>query len=101
MPVVSMLIRLMIGCVQMFDTPGSVVACSSSAISFSRVIPGRQADSGLRLTIVSVMLTGAGSVEVSAREIFATTEATSGTFWMASFCFLVTAMAWGSEIAGS
>ena len=64
-------------------------------------MPGRHSDSGFRLTIVSVMLTGAGSVEVSARAIFATTAATSGTPAMAAFCFLVIAIAWGSEMAGS
>ena len=93
--------RLMIGWVQMFDTPGSVVAASISPMSFSRVIPGRHSASGLRFTIVSVILTGAGSVEVSAREIFATTDATSGNFWIASFCFFTIAMACGSEIDGS
>ena len=101
MPVVSMLIRLMMGWVQMFETPGRVVATSSSAISFSRVIPGRHWDSGLRLTMASVMFTGAGSVEVSAREIFATTPATSGTLRMAAFCFLLISIACGREIAGS
>ncbi len=93
MPVVSMLMRLMIGCVQMFDTPGSVVASSSSPMSFSRVIPGRHSRSGLRLTTVSVMLTGAGSVDVSARATFATTDATSGNFWIASFCLRVISIA--------
>ena len=85
----------------MFETPGSVVAVSISPISFSRVIPGRHADSGLRLTIVSVMFTGAGSVDVSARAILATTEATSGNFSIAAFCFLTMSIAWGSEIDGS
>ena len=91
----------MIGWVQMLETPGSVVAASNSPMSFSRFIPGRHAASGLRLTIVSVMFTGAGSVEVSARAIFATTEASSGKFWMASFCFLTISIACGSEIDGS
>ena len=101
MPVVSMLIRLMIGWVQMFETPGSVVATSSSPISRSRVMPGRHTASGFKLTIVSVMLTGAGSVEVSARAILATTDATSGNCWMAAFCFFVISIAWASEIEGS
>ncbi len=100
-PVVSMLIRLMIGWVQMFDTPGRVVAASSSAMSCSRVIPGRHWASGLSRTIVSVMLTGAGSVEVSARATLATTMSTSGTAWIAAFCFLVISTACASEIAGS
>lgn len=51
--------------------------------------------------MVSVMLTGAGSVEVSAREILAVTEATSGTCWIAAFCLRVISIACGSEIAGS
>jgi hypothetical protein len=52
-------------------------------------------------TIVSVMFTGDGSVEVSARPTLATTEATSGNCAMAAFCFLVMSMAWASEMAGS
>src|SRR2546428_12138686 len=95
-----MLIRLMIGWVQMFETPGSVVAASSSPISLSRVMPGRHAAAGFRFTIASVMLTGAGSVEVSARAIFATTDATSGNCWMAAVCFFVISIALASEIEG-
>jgi hypothetical protein len=85
----------------MFETPGRVVAASSSAMSVSRVIPGRHSASGLSRTIVSVMFSGAGSVEVSAREIFATTMSTSGTRWIAAFCVLVIWSACASEIAGS
>ena len=94
-----MLIRLMIGCVQMFATPGRATAWSSSPISFSRVMPGRHADGGFRFTIVSVMLTGAGSVDVSARAIFATTPATSGNRAIAAFCRFAMSIAWGSPIA--
>ena len=47
------------------------------------------------------MFTGAGSVDVSAREIFETTPATSGTARIAAFCLRVISIAWGSEIAGS
>ena len=100
-PVVSMLMRLMMGCVQMLATPGKVAAASSSPMSASRVMPGRHCSRGLRATTVSVMLRGAGSVDVSARAILATTMATSGTFWIASFCSRVMASAWGSEMAGS
>ena len=57
----------------------------SASRASSRAATGR---SGLRFTMVSVMFTGAGSVEVSAREILATTPATSGTGRMAAFCFL-------------
>ena len=101
MPVVSMLIRLMIGWVQILETPGIVAATSSSVMIRSRVIPRRHWLSGFRFTTVSVMLIGAGSVEVSAREIFATTPATSGTDWIAAFCFRVISIACGSEMAGS
>ena len=70
---VSMLMRLMMGCVQMLATPGKVAAASSSPMSFSRVMPGRHCARGLSATTVSVMLRGAGSVDVSARAILATT----------------------------
>ena len=75
---VSMLMRLMIGWVQMLQTPGSVAACVQLGDVPLARHPGPPLISGLRLTMVSIMLTGAGSVEVSARPILATTEATSG-----------------------
>ena len=78
-----------------------MVAASSSPMSRSRVMPDRHCESGFRLTMVSVMLTGAGSVEVSAREILATTPATSGTARIAAFCFFVMSIACGNEMAGS
>ena len=68
MPVESMSMRLMIGCVQMLATPGhGRGARPARRCSFSRVIPGRHWSRGFRCMMVSVMLTGAGSVEVSAR----------------------------------
>ena len=101
MPVVSMLMRLMMGWVQILATPGRLTAASSAPMSVSRVIPGRHADSGFRCMTVSVMFSGAGSVDVSARAIFATTEATSGNCPMMAFCFFVIAMACAREMAGS
>jgi hypothetical protein len=55
----------------------------------------------LSVTIVSVMLTGAGSVDVSARAILATTSATSGTAAIATFCFLAISTACVKPMAGS
>ena len=72
MPVVSMSIRLMIGIVQMFDTPGICTARPISARRRSSVMPARHWSRGLRWTTVSVMFSGAGSVDVSARATLAT-----------------------------
>ena len=85
MPVVSMSIRLMIGIVQIVDTPGNCAALLISERSRPSVMPGRHASRGLRCTIVSVMLSGAGSVEVSARATLATTYSTSGKAISAAF----------------
>ena len=100
-PVVSMSMRLMIGIVQMFDTPGSCTARPISARNRSRVIPSRHWSLGLRCTIVSVMLSGAGSVEVSARATFATTYSTSGNFINAAFCRAAISVFSSSEMLGS
>ena len=68
MPVVSMSMRLMIGIVQMFDTPGSWTAAAhlrAEALQRHAGTPLRLAASDARC--VSVMFSGAGSVDVSAR----------------------------------
>lgn len=65
-----MLIRLMIGIVQPFPTPGICSFAFSSPISPSIVMPGRHSRGGLRRMIVSNIDTGDGSVEVSARPTF-------------------------------
>ena len=67
-----MSIRLMIGIVQMVETPGNCTAALISARKRSNVIPGRHCAFGFRCTTVSVMFNGAGSVDVSARATFAT-----------------------------
>jgi hypothetical protein len=66
-PVASMSVRALIGMVQALETPGNCKALSNSAISPSTVRPGRHCAFGLRLTIVSNISVGAGSVAVSAR----------------------------------
>lgn len=67
MPVESMSMRALIGIVQAFDTPGNCSARSISAINPSMVIPARHCSFGLRLTTVSNISVGAGSVDVDAR----------------------------------
>ncbi len=69
-PVASMSVRALIGMVQAFETPGNCSALSSSAIRPSTVKPGRHCCFGLRLTIVSNISVGAGSVAVSALPAF-------------------------------
>ena len=81
-----MLILLMIGCVHPFRTPGICSFASSSAIMSFFVIPARHWDFGFKSTIDSIMLTGAGSVDVSAFPTFPSTCSTSGTVMMIASC---------------
>ncbi len=59
--------------------PGICTAASSSARSFSTVMPGRHSSRGLSLMVVSNISKGAGSVAVSARPALPNTRSTSGT----------------------
>ena len=77
-PVDSMSMRALIGMVQALVTPGNRMARSISPVSRSGVMPGRQASAGLRRIVVSIMLSGAGSVAVSARPTLPNTCSTSG-----------------------
>ena len=68
MPVESMSIRPLIGMVQALATPGIERALSSSSRRSPTVLNrGRHSSSGFRLTTVSNISSGAGSVGVSAR----------------------------------
>jgi len=67
MPVDSMSMRALIGMVQALETPGNCSALSISAIRLSMVMPDRHCSFGLRLTTVSNISDGAGSVAVAAR----------------------------------
>ncbi len=67
MPVESMSMRALIGMVQALETPGNWSALSISAIRLSTVTPARHCFFGLRLTTVSNISGGAGSVAVAAR----------------------------------
>ena len=73
-----MSMRVLIGMVQALVTPGNRIAWFISSVSRSGVMPGRQASSGLSLMVVSSMLSGAGSVAVSARPTLPKTCSTSG-----------------------
>ena len=77
-PVESMSIRVLIGIVQAFVRPGKCNCLSISSTSLSIVMPAGHSSCGFSLTIVSIMLKGAGSVAVSARPIFPKTLITSG-----------------------
>jgi hypothetical protein len=66
-PVESISMRALIGMVQALDTPGNCSALSISAIRPSTVTPGRHSSFGFRLTTVSNISDGAGSVAVAAR----------------------------------
>ena len=101
MPVASMSVLPFMGIVQAFTSPGIFMAESICAISSSQVVrsgqnisnghfknPGTifeyhlpragQLSCGLNCTVVSIMESGAGSVEVSALPAFPNTLATSG-----------------------
>ena len=91
----------MIGIVQMLVTPGSSAAALISVRRRSSVIPGRHWSRGFRWTIVSVMLSGDGSVDVSARPTFATTYSTSGVRMIVAFCRRAMSVFSSSETLGS
>ena len=76
-PVDSMSMRALIGMVQALETPGNCKARSISAVRLSIVTPGRHSCFGFRLTMVSNISEGAGSVAVEARPALPYTEATS------------------------
>ncbi|MGY4348937.1 hypothetical protein ACVWXM_005404 [Bradyrhizobium sp. GM7.3] len=100
-PVDSMSMRALIGMVQAFETPGNCSALSISAISRSMVMPGRQFSFGLRLTIVSNISEGAGSVAVAARPALPYTEATSGNDRMIRSWVCISSAAFVTEMPGS
>ncbi len=60
----------------------------------------RQSFSGFSVTMVSIMLMGAGSSDDSARPTLPTTSLTSGTVRMARSCCLITSSAMVSEADG-
>jgi len=101
MPVESMSMRALIGIVQALLTPGNCTLASISAISLSVVMPGRHSLSGFKLTIVSNISRGAGSVAVAARPALPNTDATSGNDLMILFCVCTSSPALVTDRPGS
>src|SRR5207247_6604935 len=96
-----MSMRLRMGCVQIFVTPGMRSFSSSRCIIASFVSPAGHWSFGLKVTIVSVMLIGAGSVDVSARPIFPTTEAIAGSCEIIRSCSRNNSVAFDNDMLGS
>ena len=86
MPVESMLIRLMMGCVQPLVTPGICSFELSSLMMPSFVIPFRHSFFGFSKMMVSIMLIGELSVAVFALPALPSTCATSGKVLMILSC---------------
>ncbi len=101
MPVESMSMRLRMGCVQMLVTPGIRSLSSRRARMESLVVPWGHSSLGLKTTVVSAMLIGAGSVEVSARPTLPTTMATAGSARRMRSCWRRISVALVREIRGS
>ncbi len=66
------------GIQKMFAMPGVLMLAFISATILSQVMPGRHWSGGLRLTTVSNIDSGAGSVEVSDWPALPKTRSTSG-----------------------
>src|SRR5688572_15902023 len=67
----------------------------------SFVVPGGQVSFGVSVTMVSLILIGAGSVDVSARPILPTTIFTAGSAAMMRSCWTISSVAFVSEMLGS
>ena len=78
-PVANISIRVLIGITQALVTPGSLTKASSSFFKLSVVTPSRHSSCGFNWIKVSIIVSGAGSVAVSARPTLPNTVFTSGT----------------------
>src|SRR6185369_12525816 len=67
----------------------------------SFVVPAGHWSLGLKITVVSAMFVGAGSVAVSARPILPTTISTAGSAAMMRSCWRITWVAVVKEMRGS
>jgi len=76
---VSISVRVWIGIQKILAMPGVFSLAFISAMIFSQVIPARHCPGGLRVTTVSNIESGAGSVGVSAWPALPNTVATSKT----------------------
>src|SRR5580765_4412830 len=86
MPVESILMRLIIGCVQPLVTPGICSLLFNSLMISFFVIPFRHSFFGFSMTMVSIMLIGELSVAVFALPAFPNTDFTSGSEEMILSC---------------
>ena len=123
-PVESMSMRALMGIVHAFVVPGIFSAWSISSTSSSwemrsphtwRKAPAshsgaheeyqrsffRHSNSGLRMTVVSIIENGAGSVDVSARPALPKTRSTSGNDFRMRSCTCRRRSASVTEIPGS
>ena len=64
-PVVSISVRVWIGIQKMFAMPGVLMVAFMFEMIFSHVMPARHCSGGLSFTTVSIIESGAGSVDVS------------------------------------
>ena len=79
MPVVCIITRARIGCTQRVDVADDLHrACPSRRRACPSSCPAATADFGFSRTVVSIIVSGAGSVDVSARPILPNTRSTSG-----------------------
>ena len=85
-PVDSMLIRLIMGCVHPFITPGICSLAFNSLIISSLEKPSLHSDCGFNSTMLSIIFIGALSVAVFARPAFPRTFCTSGTVIISLSC---------------
>src|SRR5258708_3044351 len=85
-PVVSISVRVWIGCQKMFAMPGVLILAFISAMILSHVMPGRHWPGGLKVTTVSNIESGAGSVDDSACPALPKTVWTSGILLSCRFC---------------
>ena len=101
MPVVSMSMRLMIGIVQMLRRRAAGRPAPSPRADGRASCPARHWSRGFRCTIVSVMLSGDGSVEVSARRLSRRRTRPPETACRAAFCRCAIRVFSSSEMLGS
>ena len=93
MPVASMSMRVLMGIVQALVTPGNCTIPSSSRLMSSMVLPSGQVSWGVSRMVVSIIVSGAGSVAVSARPILPSTCSTCG--WVE----MILSVCWSSSRA--
>ena len=87
MPVDSMSVRFLMGMVQLFTIPVNRSSRSILAISSSWDRRSGHSDGSLRLTMVSTIDMGAGSVALRARPALPHTDSTSGKVMRMLSCF--------------